>query len=92
MEKIGMGRSVHTPAYRALLDTLIEAREAAGLTQTELAIRLGATQSFVSKCERGERRLDVVEFVDFAKAIGRNPQTVFATFLRNVSTPTGRDV
>ena len=77
-----MGRSVHTPAYKALLLTLIEARESAGLTQTDLAARLGATQSFVSKCERGERRLDVVEFVEFVKAMGSDPRKVVDAFLR----------
>lgn len=76
-----MDRSVHTPAYKALLATLIEAREAAGLTQVELAARLGATQSFVSKCERGERRIDVVEFVEFVRAMGAEPVKVFAVFL-----------
>lgn len=49
---------------------LIEARNKAGLTQVGLAKRLGKPQSFVSKFERGERRLDVVEFFDVAEAIG----------------------
>lgn len=76
-----MGRSVHTPAYRALLETLIAAREEAGLTQVELAARLGTTQSFISKCERGERRLDVVEFVQLVEAMGEEPAKVFSAFL-----------
>ena len=45
-------------------------REQAGLTQDDLASRLGETQSFVSKCERGERRMDVVELREFCKAMG----------------------
>ncbi len=80
-----MGRSVHTPAYKALLETLIEAREAAGLTQVELAARLETTQSFISKCERGERRLDVVEFVEFVKAMGREPTGLRRKFLDRVA-------
>lgn len=40
-------------------------REAAGVTQAELAERLGQTQTYVSKCERGQRRVDVVEFRSF---------------------------
>lgn len=79
-----MGRSVHTQAYKALLQTLIEAREAAGLTQVELAARLGATQSFISKCERGERRLDVVEFVEFVTAMGQEPRKVFDAFIGRI--------
>lgn len=68
-----MAKSVFTDAYRALLDGLAKARGVAGLTQSELASRLGTPQSFVSKYERGERRLDVVEFVAVARAIGVDP-------------------
>lgn len=46
------------------------ARKIAGLTQAELAARLGRPQSFVSKYKRGERRLDVIEFLEVAKAVG----------------------
>ena len=49
---------------------LIEARKQAGLTQIDLASALGKPQSFVSKYERGERRLDVGEFVQVTKALG----------------------
>lgn len=52
---------------------LIQAREEAGLSQQELADRLGRHQTFVSKCERGERRMDVIEFLEVMKAIGSNP-------------------
>lgn len=52
------------------LRCLREARGRAGLTQVELAGKLGQTQSFVSKCERGERRLDMVEVRSFCVALG----------------------
>lgn len=52
---------------------LIQAREQAGLSQQELADRLGRHQTYVSKCERGERRMDVLEFLEVMKAIGSNP-------------------
>ena len=45
-------------------------RERLGVTQEELADRLGETQSFVSKCERGERRLDIIELRTFCMALG----------------------
>jgi len=48
---------------------LIDARKASGLSQTELAERLGRVQTFVSKYERGERRLDIIEFIDVATAL-----------------------
>jgi len=52
---------------------LMQAREEAGLSQQELADRLGRHQTYVSKCERGERRVDVIEFLEVMKAIGSNP-------------------
>ena len=49
------------------------AREARGITQHEVAKRLGKPQSYVSKAEMGERRLDVVEFLQFMRAIDGEP-------------------
>jgi transcriptional regulator with XRE-family HTH domain len=62
-------KSVFTPSYARFRELLIEARESAGLMQWQLAKRLRKPQSYVSKFERGERRLDVVEFLDVAKAL-----------------------
>lgn len=63
----------HRREYRALIGALKEARLAAGLTQIDLAHHLKATQSFVSKVERGERRIDVIEFAEFCYAMGADP-------------------
>jgi transcriptional regulator with XRE-family HTH domain len=49
---------------------LVEARKAAGLTQTQVAEKLGKPPSYVAKYELGERRLDVLEYLDVAAAIG----------------------
>ena len=65
-----MQKSIHSSQYRAFLRLLQEARQRAGVTQEELARRLGESQSFVSKCERGERRLDIVEVRAFCEALG----------------------
>jgi transcriptional regulator with XRE-family HTH domain len=54
-------------AYKRFLTRLIEARKQAGLTQVEVARRLGKPHSFVSKCELGERRVDLVELQRFAR-------------------------
>ena len=62
--------SVHTPEYRRLLERLKAARVAVGMTQVEVAERLGLTQSHVSKCESGERRIDAVELKAFAELYG----------------------
>ena len=63
-------KSVFTKEYERLLARLIEARKTSGFTQQELAVKLKRPQSFVSKYERGERRLDIVELLDVARAIG----------------------
>lgn len=66
-------KSVFTDRYNLLKTLLIEARHDAGLTQSELAGRLSRPQSFVSKFERAERRLDLVEFLEVANALGVDP-------------------
>jgi len=56
--------------YKRLRELLVRERKRAGLSQAELAAKLGKPQSYVSKCELGERRVDVVEFVEIADALG----------------------
>lgn len=63
--------SVRDPAYQRMLSRLREAREAAKLTQTQVAEKLGKPQSYVSKVESGERRIDPVELARFAAVYGR---------------------
>ena len=69
-------KSTHTPQYRALLDHLIAARKASGLSQAELAARLGRPQSFVAKIEVGERRIDVIEFLELARILNVSPASI----------------
>ena len=66
----GLARGIHDDRYRHLVEALYDARRKAGLSQTDLAKRLGKRQQFVSKYEGGERRLDIVEFVDIGRALG----------------------
>jgi transcriptional regulator with XRE-family HTH domain len=65
-----MDKSIFTPEYAALLGMLRAARQAANLTQVELADRLGQSQSFVSKMEIGERRLDLIQLRTICLALG----------------------
>ena len=65
-----MSRTTFTDPYRELLRLLVEARNEAAIRQSDLADRLGKPQSYVSKYERGERRLDLVEFLLITRAIG----------------------
>lgn len=64
-------RAVHSVRYKAMLARLREARRHSGLTQTEVARILGRTQAFVSKCELGERRIDPIDLLDFARVYDR---------------------
>ncbi len=64
-----MTKSIGTARHRALIAFLIVKREAAGLSQAELAERLGEYQSFVARLESGERRVDVVEFLTLAEVL-----------------------
>lgn len=71
-----MTESVYTTRYRRFRELLIEARKQRELSQAALAEKLGRLQTFVSKYERGERRLDVVEFLDVARTLGIDPHKV----------------
>lgn len=68
-----MSKSIFSDTYTLFRARLIEAREKEGFSQADVAARLGKFQSYVSKYERGERRLDVVEFLDVARVLGVEP-------------------
>jgi len=76
-----MVASLHSIKYEVFRNLLTEARKGNGLTQVELAKRLGLPQSFVSKYETGERRLDVTEFIEIAKAIEINPLALLTDYM-----------
>lgn len=69
-------RSPHSARYKQFLKRLKAARLQAGLTQAEVARAFRRPQSFVSKCEAGERRVDVIELEDFAR-LYRKPMAFF---------------
>lgn len=75
---MGSSKALQTKRYRAFLERLKRAREDSGLTQVEIAAKLGRPQTWVSKCELGERRVDFVELEDLAAAYGK-PLAYFRT-------------
>lgn len=75
---------VKNEANKRLQVLLVEARKKVGLTQLELSSRLRRPQSFVSKYERGERRLDVIEFGEVARALGVDPLRFLGKLYREV--------
>jgi transcriptional regulator with XRE-family HTH domain len=68
-------KALYEQSYAAFTDLLKEERKSAGLTQAKLAKKLRRPQSYVSKYERGDRRLDVIEFLEIARVIGFDPTT-----------------
>ena len=73
-----MNKSVHSEPYAVFLASLVETRKRRGVRQIELAQRLGKPQSFVSKYENGERRLDVVEFLEIMRALEEGADAIIA--------------
>jgi transcriptional regulator with XRE-family HTH domain len=67
-----MDKSIHSKEYKIVLERMRKARLEAGLTQVQVAKKLGHHQSYVSKIESGERRIDVVELNKFAKLYGKS--------------------
>ncbi|MEH2167610.1 MAG: helix-turn-helix transcriptional regulator [Nostoc sp.] len=77
-----MPKSVFSEDYDRFRQLLIEARKAAKLTQAELSAKLKLPQSYVSKYERGERRLDVIEFLQVAQVLEIDPLAFIKELLR----------
>ena len=78
-------RTVQKNPYTKLCELLVSERQKANITQADLSSCLKRPQSFVSKYERGERRLDVVEFGYVASAIGFDPVQFLAGFYRELA-------
>lgn len=68
-----MAKSTASARYQKLLDVLLEERTKQGLLQKDLGNKMGKPQSFISKVERGERRIDPAEFIDICVALGIDP-------------------
>lgn len=80
-----MKSSRYSQHYVLFLKQLREARLQAGLSQLQLADALGQRQTFVSKCELGDRRLDVVELRDWVVALGGDPAGFMANLEERLS-------
>ena len=78
-------QSVHSAGQTAFCDLMVKARKSAGLTQQELAKRLHKPQSFVAKYEGGERRVDVLEFIEICKAIEADPNKLLRILVQRTA-------
>lgn len=77
-----MTKSIFTPEYDLLRARLVEMRTSAGLTQRQLAAKLGRERSFVARVEQGERRVDLVEFAWICRACGVSAEKITRDLLR----------
>jgi len=84
-----MPKSVFTDAYASLVDEIIALRRQKGVSQVELAQRLGKTQQFVSSIERRVRRLDVIELYALVQAIGGDPEKLVLKVYRRLPRDVG---
>jgi len=80
-----MPASLFTSAYEQLVEAVVSMRKKAGLTQRELAKRLGREQNYVARIETRQRRVDVVELIQFCRACGEEPERAVAAIVRKVA-------
>jgi transcriptional regulator with XRE-family HTH domain len=73
-----LAKTLGSARHVALTKLIIEQREAAGLTQAQLAERLGEYQSFIARLESGQRRIDVVEFLSLAEILNFDPASAIS--------------
>lgn len=74
-------KTLRSRRHRALCAALKSARTAARLSQHELASRLKTSQTVIARIEIGERRIDVIEFIDLAKALRLDPRTILTELM-----------
>jgi transcriptional regulator with XRE-family HTH domain len=85
-----MQKSLKSAEYARLIETLVAVRHVSGARQQALAKKLGRPQSFVAKYEGGERRIDVIEFIAIARALGADPVRLFRDFVAGKPAKVGR--
>jgi transcriptional regulator with XRE-family HTH domain len=74
-----LAKSLRSKRYKALIGLLVARRQAAAMTQSDLAARLGKSKFFVARLESGQRRITVVEFMTLAKILRFDPYEVIST-------------
>jgi transcriptional regulator with XRE-family HTH domain len=81
MANTTLRKTLRSRGHRTLIQVLVAARKQAGLTQRDLASRLKRPRVFVGRLEAGERRIDVIEFIEIAKVLDLDPRKLFEKLL-----------
>lgn len=82
MASTTLRKTLRSRGHRRLIDVLVAAREEAQLTQRDVAKRLKRPNSFVGRIEAGERRVDVIEFIEIARVLGADPRELLDELLK----------
>ena len=76
-----VSRTIHSKGHLKLVDVLLRARKASGLSQKDMAMLLHCQQSLVARFESGERRIDVIEFIVICRALDVRPEEIFGEII-----------
>ncbi|AMU94207.1 hypothetical protein AOA14_06255 [Sphingopyxis terrae subsp. terrae NBRC 15098] len=76
-----MRKSVYSEEGRLLAESLTEARKRAGMHQADVAAKMGSDQTVISNIERGHRRIDAIEFFEFANAVDCDPVELYRSIV-----------
>jgi transcriptional regulator with XRE-family HTH domain len=79
-----LGKTLGSARHKILIEFLIERREALQMSQVEFAEKMGQYQSFVARLESGQRRIDVVEFIDISEILQFDPSRTIKLLTRKV--------
>ena len=77
--RLELTKAIASERHKALINFLVAKREAIRMKQSDLAARLGKSQSFVARLESGQRRITVVEFMTLAKILRFDPYKIIST-------------
>jgi transcriptional regulator with XRE-family HTH domain len=82
--RYSMAKAKFSPAHARFRALLVKARKSAELKQVDVAERLDRSQSYFAEVEQGQRRLDIVEFVEFTRAIDADPVKLLREFIQGM--------
>jgi transcriptional regulator with XRE-family HTH domain len=82
MASTTLRKTLRSRGHRLLIELLVSAREEAQLSQRELAARLRRPRVFIGRIEAGERRVDVIEFIEIARVLGADPHRLLDKLMR----------